>query len=183
MPLFAMKFPNSEIHALSNRYDYATDPAIFETSPAIRRIGYLTKPQMAAVAKWKSPRAAPKIERNSESLIIEATRIALSSPDEELRIKILTLIHGVGVPMASVVLHWFHTDHYPIIDYRALWSLGINEKPAVYTFDFWWSYVTICRQLSSEANVDMRTLDKALWQFSKENQQPRPGNGSDMQDT
>jgi hypothetical protein len=29
----------------------------------------------------------------------------------------------------------------------------------------------------------MRTLDKALWQFSKENQQPRPGNGSDMQDT
>jgi hypothetical protein len=74
--------------------------------------------------------------------------------------------------MASVILHWCHADRYPIIDYRALWSLSVEQQPAFYTFDFWWSYVVCCRQLAEEAGVDMRTLDRALWQYSKENQPP-----------
>ena len=75
--------------------------------------------------------------------------------------------------MASVILHWCHTDRYPIIDYRALWSLGVKEVLATYSFDFWLTYVAFCRQLADEARVDMRTLDKALWQYSKEKQPPK----------
>lgn len=179
MPCLTLKFPHTEILSLSNRYSYAIDQAIFDQiRPDVMTANYLTKDQMLAVARWKSPRVAPKVEKNSESLIVETTRIAFNSDEEKIRINILTLMHGVGFPMASVVLHWFHADRYPIIDYRALWSLGIDETPSVYTFDFWWSYVTICRQLALKANVDMRTLDRALWQFSKENQPPRSRNGS-----
>lgn len=59
---------------------------------------------------------------------------------------------------------------YPIIDYRALWSLGLEQKGAYYTFDDWWTYVESCRDLSEQAGVDMRTFDRALWQYSKESQ-------------
>jgi hypothetical protein len=67
-----------------------------------------------------------------------------------------------------VFLHFFHPDPYPILDIRALEALGI-KKPAVYTFEFWYKYVTFTRQLAKESGVDMRTLDKALWQWSKDN--------------
>ena len=72
--------------------------------------------------------------------------------------------------MASVLLHFFHPDPYPIIDYRALWSLTLDQKSGYYAFEDWWIYVDACRSLSNEAGVNMRTFDRALWQFSKENQ-------------
>jgi hypothetical protein len=71
--------------------------------------------------------------------------------------------------MASVILHWGCHEPYPILDYRALWSLGIDSPPA-YNFNFWWAYTQQCRGLAAQAGVSMRTLDRALWQYSKENQ-------------
>ena len=96
--------------------------------------------------------------------------IALSTQEERTKIEILTLLNGVNWPSASVILHFFHNDLYPILDFRALWSLGIEKVPAQYTFVFWWKYVSYCRKLSLKHNIDMRILDKALWQYSKENQ-------------
>ena len=58
---------------------------------------------------------------------------------------------------------------YPIIDYRALWSLGVTDPPP-YTFDFWWAYTEHCRALAKKYRASMRVLDRALWQYSKENQ-------------
>lgn len=65
---------------------------------------------------------------------------------------------------------WFHRERHPIFDFRALWSLDA-EVPDWYSFEFWWEYVQTCRALADEHGVDMRTLDRALWQFSKERQQ------------
>jgi hypothetical protein len=33
-----------------------------------------------------------------------------------------------------------------------------------------WPYVQFCRDLSMRTGLDMRTLDRALWQYSKEKQ-------------
>ena len=41
--------------------------------------------------------------------------------------------------------------------------------PCKYDFRFWWEYVEICREISRQSQVGMRTLDRALWQYSKEN--------------
>jgi hypothetical protein len=46
--------------------------------------------------------------------------------------------------------------------------LYIENSPA-YKFEYWFKYVTFTRQLAKENEVDMRTLDKALWQWSKDN--------------
>ena len=98
--------------------------------------------------------------------------MALAAEREELRIGVLTLIPGVAFPMASVILHFFHTDPYPIIDFRALWSMNMAAPTAGYRFEQWLTYIQACRSVAREAQVDMRTLDRALWQYSKENQVP-----------
>jgi len=172
MVKFSMKFPLKDIKALSGRYTYATDVTVLQRmQPVVRARGHMTKADLVAVGQWKSPRAVPKIATNDEGLIVEATRIALSTPHERLRLLSLTTLYGVGYPMASVILHWFHSDKYPILDFRALWSLGV-EKPA-YSFDNWMDYVHECRRLAGEAGCDMRTLDRALWQYSSEKQPPK----------
>jgi hypothetical protein len=87
-----------------------------------------------------------------------------------LRIEVLTLLAGVSWPTASVILHFFHREQYPILDVRALWSLQC-DPPGEYDIPFWESYTSSCRSLAQKAGVSMRTLDRALWQYSKENQQ------------
>jgi hypothetical protein len=72
-------------------------------------------------------------------------------------------------PTASVILHFFHRDPYPIIDFRALWTVSM-EVPGQYNFEFWWQYVVFCSDLATKSSLNVRMLDLALWQYSKENQ-------------
>jgi len=58
---------------------------------------------------------------------------------------------------------------YPILDYRALWSLGYKKQPT-YTFPFWAAYCELTSALAKESAVTMRTLDGALRQYSKDKQ-------------
>jgi hypothetical protein len=58
-------------------------------------------------------------------------------------------------------------NDYPIIDERALESLG-QEAPRYYSLNFWTEYLDACRAIAKDVGVPIRTLDKALWQFSKE---------------
>jgi hypothetical protein len=107
------------------------------------------------------------MESNQANYVQEVTSIALAAPSERVRIETLTILDGVSWPTASVILHFFHRSRYPILDFRALWSVKL-KPPSQYGFDYWWSYVQYCRKLASANHVDMRTLDRALWQYSKE---------------
>jgi hypothetical protein len=136
---------------------------------AIQREGYLIKEQFLALAHWKSPRTQPRCATNSEEFIKAVTTTAFATSNEQLRIEVLCLLKGVNWPTASVILHIGSREPYPILDYRALWSLDYDTPPA-YNFDFWWEYVRYTRSIAAERHISMRTLDRALWQFSKENQ-------------
>ena len=168
---FRLRFPISKIEYLGKRYDYEAnddEKKIVPIAPTVKRRGYLTKKEFLTVCRWKTPRSQPRCRKNSPDFIRDVTRCALSTSVERLRIEVLTRLDGVGWPTASVILHFFHSARYPIMDFRALWSL--NEVPKRYGFDFWQEYTSYCRGLSKRAGVSMRTLDRALWQFSKENQ-------------
>jgi hypothetical protein len=55
------------------------------------------------------------------------------------------------------------------LDIRALWSLGIDANTVPYSFELWSDYTLFCGKLAQETNVTMRELDRALWQYPKEN--------------
>ncbi|MBE3100126.1 MAG: hypothetical protein IMZ44_23655 [Planctomycetes bacterium] len=170
-PSFRLRFARTAVSAWAARYSFPGEDRIAkEVGPAAKKRGYFTKPEFVELCYWKSPRTQSRVDTNSAELIQDATRIALSTPHERLRIGVPRLLYGVSWPTASVVLHFAHRDPYPILDFRALWSLGYEKPPAFYTFDFWWEYVQFCRALAKECGVSMRVLDRALWQFSKERQ-------------
>lgn len=164
-----LRFRVNDLRDIARRYQYDSESHIRDLRKPILQRGYLTKADLLTITYWKSPRSSSRVEKNSESYIREVTGCALATRSERLRIEMLTLLDGVGWPSASVILHFFHKQRYPILDYRALWSVSL-KVPNQYNFDLWCEYVVYCRELASKANVTMRTLDKALWQYSKENQ-------------
>lgn len=162
-----LRFDQNQIHHFADAYSYPREEvALIEMAQKVRLVGSLTKAQLQIIARWKSPRSAGRIANNSEEYIHEITSFALGALEERSRIEALTLLDGVSWPTASVILHLFHIEKYPILDYRALWSV-CTEVPSHYSFELWFQYVTFCRSVSECANVDMRTLDRALWQYSK----------------
>jgi hypothetical protein len=165
-----IRFPITDIPNWAARYPAEEDHHI-ETfiTPQVRQRGYFTQPEFVDICRWKTPRSQKRVNLNPESYIQAVTQTALSTTDERLRIEVLTLLDGVSWPTASVILHFCHAEPYPILDFRALWSLGI-ETPPVYQFDFWWEYTCCCRDLAAKAGVSMRILDRALWQYSYEKQ-------------
>ena len=164
-----MRFPSSprKINALADCYLSRYDDAPIEALVApVRGRGHVSLEELEVVCRWKSPRALPRVRRNTAQDVKDLTHCALSSKNERLRIHSLLALDGVSWPTASVLLHWFHSDPYPLLDVRAIWSVGL-EKPSSYSFAFWWAYVGKCRRLARDAGVSMRTLDRALWEFSK----------------
>lgn len=172
---FSMRFPLSDINNWANRYqknarkkDWEQEVKVLTImAPRVKGTGYLKRDDFLEICRWKSPRPTRYYEDNHEDFIEETTRIALSTSNEQLRIEILTLLHGVKLRVASAILHVAHKDRYPVLDRRALWSLHVRFAES---FGLWSQYVSFCRKLADECRVDMRTLDRALWQYSKDNQ-------------
>ena len=116
---------------------------------------------------WKTVRSRPKVAANPEAAVVDATGRALAAGDEATRIAALLELEGVGVPTASALLYFAFPEDYPILDVRALESLGVKPR-STYPVSFWLEYLAACRELARSAGVSLRTLDKALWQYSKE---------------
>lgn len=136
---------------------------------------YLDRDHLIKLGRWKSPRALKqyKSELNTDERLKEIIGFALASKDEYIRIMCPQLIKGISWGVASVILHFAYPEDYMIIDFRAVWSLGL-EEPKQYSFEYWIDYTNQVRKIAKECNVTLRQLDKALWQYSKENQANNP---------
>lgn len=100
------------------------------------------------------------------------TGAALATRDDALKMDLLRLLDGVDWPTASTLLHFCDRRPFPILDYRALWSLGFVRPPR-YTMAFWLGYVAFLRELCRVSRQPMRVVDRALWQYSKARQRQR----------
>ena len=168
--MFRLRFPQDRIADYAARYSYPGDGRLTEVlAPKVRARGYLTRTEFLELCHWKTPRSRPRVVQNSAARIREATTLAFATGDDRAKIGILRLLNGVAWPTASVLLHFCDTQPYPILDSRALWSLGYARPPR-YTVDFWLAYTAFTRDLVAVSGHSMRDLDRALWQYSKENQ-------------
>lgn len=167
MDPFRLQFPLGDVQALASRYDFDGDDQVGATGAAARKRGYYTKPELLLVCEWKTPRSKSRVAGNTPAFVEGITRAAFATEDESERMAALCALQGVHAPTASVLLHFAFPDLYPIIDWRALESLGQPGQGA-YTIQYWLTYVEACRKLASQAGVTMRVLDKALWQYSRE---------------
>lgn len=177
-PAFELQFPLSEIPALAARFPEVDEARHLAVGAAARARGHYTRDEFIEVCAWKTVRSRPRIAANTEAAVVEVTGRALAAADEVGRITALLELEGVGMPTASTLLYFAFPADYPILDVRALESLGVNPR-SQYPVWFWLGYLAACRELARRAGVTIRTLDKALWQYSKEGGQVlSPGSGA-----
>ena len=169
--MWKLRFPMHRIGEWADRYsDPESDDVPFRIGATARARGHLTMNEFLAIARWKTPRSQKLCASNSAGFVREATEVALRAKSEQVAIGVLTLLRGVSWPTASVILHFCAKRPYPILDFRALWSLSSKATAADYDYPLWASYVECTRALASATRVSMRTLDRALWAYSKWNQ-------------
>ena len=167
VPAFELQFPADQVPDLAARFPEVDESACETAGAAARARGYYRRAEFVLVCAWKTARSTPKVALNSAPAVRTATRRALADPDEAVRMEALLSLRGVGVPTASTLLYFAFPALYPILDVRALESLGVRSR-STYPVAFWLEYLDACRVLADRCGVSIRTLDKALWQWSKE---------------
>lgn len=133
----------------------------------VRGVLYLTRAELRWLGEWKTPRIRPQIARNSEAGVRGVTEAALLARGDARRLGVLLGLRGVGVAVASVVLHFAEPARYPIYDVRvrsALRRIGLRRRFPP-TPVGWEAYARTLRALSDRHRVSLRTLDKALWRL------------------
>ena len=160
-----MKFTREILIKLAKGYSYPKDDPVIKAQKV-----FLTRDEFIEIGQWKTSRQINNFQSNDEKFIQETTQVAFSpKTSERLRIEILRLLKGVDYPVASTILHFgYNPKKYPIIDFRAIWSLyKLNPGEFKYSFEFWDKYRKECLKMASEFDMPLRELDKALWQYSK----------------
>ena len=129
--------------------------------------GYLLEAELQKMAKWKSRFTSSKLDPNPPGLIEDVTAEAFRLNDDWEKLEKLTDIEGVGESVASVILHLYDEKKYLILDRHALNSIGIDYRTVEYDECFWQDYTDFCRAEAKRFDVEMRTLDRALYKFSE----------------
>ena len=152
---------------LYNPKDLSGEQEINERMNHASKMGYITQEDLIAVVNWKSPRARPLCQKNCQTEIKEISCASFTAKSERLRIGSLLILKGVSWPMASVILHFRFPKKYPILDVRAMNTVGGSTN---YNFELWIEYVELCGNAAVRHGITLRELDKALWMYDFENE-------------
>ena len=141
-----------------------------------RRRGYLTKGELIAACRWKSPRSAPHVRANTHHRIRAATAAALSTRDEAARLESLVRLSGVSVPTASAILTLLDPGRYGVIDIR-VWQLlhaagevGTNRDGVGFGTRNWLQFLAILRARAARLRVGARTVERTLFEMHRARQ-------------
>lgn len=146
------------------------EPDLFAVvGPAVARRGHYEPDELAAVARWKTPRSQSRIASNTADDVLDITSTALAAP-ERVQHRVLTLLVGVGVPTATALLAVVNPGRHTVLDVRSTESIRrLGEWDGAGGYEV---YLQACRRLAARLDVDLRTLDRALWRWSKDGYPP-----------
>jgi hypothetical protein len=177
---FELQASETELQMLANEYwekagekEHELEKAAFDAGAAIR-YGEYTLGNIETIVRWKAERVVPVLITNSEEKIRRALSVA-ASPESSLHdaVTALTTLRGVDLPVASAILTAIFPERYAVMDYHSLETLGQPRHDVA----FYEEYLAYCRQLAGHGTVQpqgdlpapttLRSLERALWQWSK----------------
>jgi len=177
---FQLQPAEADLQQLAEQYwqtigekEHELERLAFEAGQAIRN-GDFTLANLEAIVRWKSERAVQYLIGNSNEKIRQALAAAAApGASTEAAVKALIELHGVDLPVASAILAAIFPERYTVLDYRALEALG----HARHDVRFYEEYLSFCKRLA-ESNIvspqselpaptPLRTLDRALWEWSR----------------
>ncbi|MEJ8277906.1 hypothetical protein [Pseudonocardia spirodelae] len=143
----------------------ADDHVLGPIHRAVGERGYFTFSEAEEVIKWKSNRTITILRRNDPADVETITEMALRAP-EHLAHRVLGLLRGVGVPVASAFLTIAKPDTFTVIDVLAMRTLRRHGEQDS-TWPAYADYLKTCRGIARRCGTDLRTLDRALWAWGK----------------
>ena len=142
--------------------DVASDVAEFKT---------LRRDTFTRILHWKSPRVKGKIDWVKYQDYLDTIEKCISAPESD-KLELLANLPGIGVPVASTIVHFLFPDRFPIIDVRTVEVLhkfglllhtarDLNRYPA---------YMGAILEIQSRNNKwNLRQIDRALFAYHKKN--------------
>jgi hypothetical protein len=131
--------------------------------------GYLTRPELEKICRWKSPRVIRRIKSNTPARIRSITGRALATQSERARLEYLLTLNGVSVPMASAILTLLNPQEYGVIDIRvwqllhAVGAVSTRSSGLGFTFNHWYQFLMIIRYFAEKLQVSARDVERALF--------------------
>jgi hypothetical protein len=166
MAQFKLAFDQSLIPKLAARYSYQEDVDALQAGKGISK-GRCTRANLKIIFEWKTNgRGRSRLTKNTDKEISDALKLVTTAKTDRAAIAVLTGLNGVQVPVASAILTAIDPKRFTIIDFRALQAL--NQKNVLVNINYYLEYLIYCRKLARDSKVTLRTLDQALWQWSKE---------------
>lgn len=157
-------------NAYDEQYRNTDDEAVeIEMKRLLKKRRYLRQKELVKIGRWKSKRPTRHYgsRENDDLTVGEITKFSFSTTSERARIESLLILRGVNWPVASAILHFAFPNKYPIMDFRVIRSLGL-EQPSTYNFSFWRKYCKEILVISQKCGMRIRTVEKALWKYDKE---------------
>jgi hypothetical protein len=184
---FQLQFAETDLSGLAEQYRRETgereqrlENAAFEAGAAIRN-GDFSLVNLEPVVRWKSEHAVHYLIGNSSESIRRALALVVSpeaSPREA--VGALLALHGVDLPVASAILTAIFPERYTVMDWQVLEALGYPRQDE----RFYEEFLGYCQQVAASAvprtqedgpgAMPLRTLDRALRQWSEEQSEPVP---------
>jgi len=163
-----------EIIFWRNRYDKEEDRYTTGLEEKLRekfqKNRFVTKEDLQEIIRWKfqgqlKGRQLLNLKRLTTfnlSAVEKISKLAFEVNSDKLRIKLLTVIDGVGLAVASVVLTFYDPDHYGVLDFHAWNGLFKNSKK-VFTEKDCLEYFNKLREISKKLGLPCRDIEKALF--------------------
>lgn len=166
------------IKQTDNRHETEKIVAKLKFLKSTRNPFYLKIEEFEEILKWKLRNQLDRQRKirlkNTEKNINIVTKTAFmlnhKNPEVEieLKLKTLTLIYGVHIPVASSILTLCYPERYSVIDYRNWRQIFKSKtKKTNYSTKDYILYLKHIQNYATKFNCTTQQIDIAIWQKDK----------------
>jgi hypothetical protein len=132
----------------------------------------VTKPDLKRVVAWKfqgrlkgrQQRTLRLLDPVPASYVLDVSILAFSYEDDEIRLKLLRTINGIGTALSSVILAFYDPLRYGVLDIHAWRGLfGKETKLDFAQRKHVLKFFKRLREISSETGIPCRDIEKAYF--------------------
>lgn len=154
--------------------DQRYDTIKLKVSEELNKNEIISEDTFISILDWKSPRVKGIIKKDDFEYYAKGIRKAIKSSDG--KIEILDELRGIGIPVASTILHFIYPGIFPIVDFRTVEVLqnagNLDESKRYYNYrDSLVGYNSFCQAIKTIAchhpKYCLRQIDKALFAYHK----------------
>ena len=136
---------------------------------------YLTLDELEEILYWKlrtqvgRQKAKRTSNTNENIIIITKAAFAITHTDKDfettLRLKLLSTLVGVEIPVASAILTLCYPEQYSVIDFRN-WRqvFPTHKRKGTYSTKDYTNYLTQIKEWAKLYQVTPQEIDIAIWQ-------------------